>query len=118
MSEELTNEAVDSAIILENRVNERIEREVNRIINRDLSKLMAHEVDKAFMAYKDSMLMEISITVGKIMRHTEEENRKPLWESTPEELGLERDSLNRHMLSKSGKHDLTTGDIDAIRKQT
>ena len=111
MSEELTNEAIDSAIILENRVNERVEKEVTRIINRELSKLMAHEVDKAFMAYKDSMLMEISITVGKIMRHTEEENRKPLWESTPEELGLMHKDLNSHMIGKREED-------HAIRKQT
>lgn len=111
MSEELTNEAIDSAIILENKVKERVEREVNRIINRDLSKLMAHEVDKAFMAYKDSMLMEISITVGKIMRHTEEENRKPLWESTPEELGLMHKDLNSHMIGKREED-------HAIHKQT
>ena len=111
MSEELTNEAIDSAIILENKVNERVEKEVTRIINRELSKLVASEVHKAFEQYKNAMIMEISITVGKIMRNTEEENRKPLWASTPEELGLERDSLNRHMLGK---------DIDenAIRKQT
>ena len=111
MSEELTNEAVDAAIILENRVNERIEKEVTRVINRELSKLISFEVDKAFMAYKNSMMMEISVTVGKIMRHTEEENRKPLWESTPEELGLDPVDLNKHMLGK---------DIDdhAIRKQT
>ena len=111
MSEELTKEAIDAAIILENKVNERVEKEVTRVINRELSKLIAFEVDKAFMAYKNSMMMEISVTVGKIMRHTEEENRKPLWESTPEELGLDPADLNTHMLGK---------DIDdhAIRKQT
>lgn len=110
MSEELTNEAVDAAIILEGRVNERIEKEVHRVISRELSKLIASEVDKAFGAYKDSMMLEISITVGKIMRHTEEENRKPLWESTPEELGLMHKDLNSHMLGKKEED-------HAIRKQ-
>jgi hypothetical protein len=110
MSEELTQEAVDAAVILENRVNERVEKEVNRILDRQISKLVSLEVKKAFEQYKNSMMMEISITVGKIMRHTEEENRKPLWESTPEELGLTRADLNKHMLGK---------DIDnAIHKQT
>jgi hypothetical protein len=110
MSEELTKEAVDSAILLEGRVNERVEKEVNRILDRQISKLVTLEVNKAFEQYKNSMMMEISITVGKIMRHTEEENRKPLWASTPEELGLNRADLNKHMLGK---------DIDdAIRKQT
>lgn len=100
MNEELTQEAVDAAIILENRVNDRIEKEVHRVLDRQISKLIAMEVDKAFRAYKDAMLMEISVTVGKIMRHAEEENRKPLWESTPEELGLSRADLNKHMLGK------------------
>jgi hypothetical protein len=111
MSEELTKEAVDSAIILENRVNERVEKEVHRILDRQISKLVTLEVNKAFEQYKNAMMMEISITVGKIMRHTEEKNRKPLWESTPEEFGLTHKDLNKHMLGK---------DIDehAIRKQT
>jgi len=110
MSEELTNEAIDSAIILEGRIRERVEKEVERTINRYINSLVKSEVHKAFEEYKQEMLMEISITVGKIMRHTEEENRKPLWESTPEELGLMHKDLNTHMLGK---------DIDdhAIRKQ-
>jgi hypothetical protein len=115
MSEELTQEAVDAAIILENRVNERIEKEVHRVISRELSKLIAHEVDKAFMAYKDSMMMDISITVGKIMRHTEEENRKPLWASTPEEFGLDRADLNS---SSMRRLDDVQENLNAIRKQT
>jgi hypothetical protein len=111
MSEELTNEAVDSAILLEGRVNERVEKEVNRILDRQISKLVTLEVNKTFEQHKNAMMMEISITVGKIMRHTEEENRKPLWESTPEEFGLTHKDLNKHMLGK---------DIEehAIRKQT
>jgi hypothetical protein len=111
MSEELTNEAVDSAIILENRVNERVEKEVHRILDRQISKLVTLEVNKAFEQYKNLMMMEISITVGKLMRNTEEENRKPLWESTPEELGLMHKDLNSHMLGKREED-------HAIRKQT
>jgi hypothetical protein len=118
MSEELTNEAINSAILLEGRVNERVEKEVNRILDRQMSKIVKSEVNNAFAEYKQAMMMEISITVGKIMRNTEEENRKPLWASTPEELGLMHKDLNSHMLGKSGDHGFTTGDIDAIRKQT
>ena len=111
MSEELTQEAVNSAILLEGRVNERVEKEVNRILDRQISKLVAMEINKAFGAYKDAMMMEISVTIGKIMRNTEEENRKPLWASTPEELGLTHKELNSHMLGKEL-------DDHAIRKQT
>ena len=100
MSEELTQETVDAAVILEGKVNERVEKEVNRILDRQISKLVAMEINKAFGAYKDAMMMEISVTIGKIMRNTEEENRKPLWASTPEELGLTHKELNSHMLGK------------------
>jgi len=115
MSEELTNEAVDSAIILENKVNERVEKEVYRILDRQISKLVTLEVNKAFEQYKNAMMMEISITVGKIMRNTEEENRKPLWESTPEELGLMHKDLNS---SSMRRLDDVQENLNAIRKQT
>ena len=109
MNDDLTQEAVDSAIILENRITERVEKEVNRILNRQINKLVAVEIEKAFADYKNLMMMEISVTVGKIMRNTEEENRKPLWDSTPEELGLSHENLNSHMLGKELDH--------AIREQ-
>jgi hypothetical protein len=115
MSEELTNEAVDSAIILEGRVNERVEKEVNRILDRQISKLVAMEINKAFGAYKDAMMMEISVTIGKILRYTEEENRKPLWESTPEEFGLTAKDLNS---SSMRRLDDVQENLNAIRKQT
>jgi hypothetical protein len=108
MSDDLTQEAVDSAILLENRINERVEKEVNRIINRQVNKIVKNEVQEALLAYKQAMMMEISVTIGKIMRHTEEENRKPLWESTPEELGLNPTDLNKHMIERT---------THAIRKQ-
>ena len=117
MSDELTNEAIDAAIILENKVNERVEKEVNKIVNRQLSKLVRSEINNAFAEYKQSMMMEISVTVGKIMRNTEEENRKPLWESTPEELGLEPKHFEPH-----GLNPFVNGGTEeihhAIRKQT
>lgn len=111
MSEELTPEVVDTAVILEGKVNERVEKEVQRHVSRYLEKSIAAEVNKVFAAYKDAMMMEISITIGKIMRHTEEANRKPLWESTPEELGLTHKDLNSHMLGKREED-------HAIHKQT
>ena len=100
MSEEISQESVDAAIILENKVNERVEREVQRHVSRYLEKSIAAEVKKAFTDYKNAMMLEISITVGKIMRQTEEEKRKPLWESKPEDFGLTTEELNSHMLGK------------------
>jgi len=111
MSEELTNEAVDAAIILENRVNERVQKEVALMLNSMLRRTVKEEVQRAIGEEKHNMMMEITIAVGKALRSSEMEGRKPLWESTPEELGLDPADLNTHMLGK---------DIDdhAIRKQT
>ena len=110
MNEEITNEVVDTAVILEGRVNERVQKEVERILSGMLGKTVKEEVRKAMFEEKHNMMMEISITVGKALRASELEGRKPLWESTPEELGLDPADLNTHMLGK---------DIDnAIRKQT
>jgi hypothetical protein len=111
MSEELTQEAVDAAVILENRVNERVEKQVALNLNSMLRKAVKEEVQRAISEEKHNMMMEISITVGKALRASELEGRKPLWESTPEELGLTHAELNKHMLGK---------DIDehAIHKQT
>lgn len=110
MEDELTKEAVDAAIILEDKVNERVEKQVALNLNSMLRKAVKEEVQRAIAEEKQNMMMEISITVGKALRASELEGRKPLWESTPEELGLDSADLNKHMLGK---------DIDdhAIRKQ-
>jgi hypothetical protein len=111
MSEELTNEAVDSAVILENRVNERVRKEVALTLNGVLKQAVTDEVRRIFKEQKEIMLMEIAITVGKTLRTSDAEYRKPLWESTPEELGLTPKDLNSHMLGEREED-------HAIRKQT
>jgi hypothetical protein len=108
MNEEITNEVVDTAVILEGKVNERVRKEVERMLSGMLSKTVREEVRKAMGEEKHNMMMEISITVGKALRASEMEGRKPLWESTPEELGLNPADLNTHMLGKNID--------DAIRK--
>jgi hypothetical protein len=115
MSEELTNEAVDAAVILENRVNERVEKEVEKALASRLRKAVVAEVVKAISEEKQNMMMEISITVGKALRASELEGRKPLWESTPEELGLDRSDLNS---SSMRRLDDVQENLNAIRKQT
>jgi hypothetical protein len=100
MEDDLTKDAVDAAIILENKVNERVEKQVALNLNSMLRKAVKEEVQKAISEEKHNMMMEISIAVGKALRASEIEGRKPLWESTPEELGLDRADLNKHMLGK------------------
>ena len=115
MSEELTSEAVNSAILLEGRVNERVEKQVALNLNSMLRKAVKEEVQKAIAEEKQNMMMEISITVGKALRASELEGRKPLWESTPEEFGLDRADLNS---SSMRRLDDVQENLNAIRKQT
>jgi hypothetical protein len=100
MNDEPTQDAVDAAIILENRVAERVRKEVALTLNGVLKQAVTDEVRRIFKEQKELMLMEIAITVGKTLRTSEAEYRKPLWESTPEELGLNPADLNTHMLGK------------------
>ena len=115
MSEELTKEALDAAVIFENKVNERVEKEVEKALASRLRKAVVAEVVKAISEEKQNMMMEISITVGKALRASELEGRKPLWESTPEELGLDRSDLNS---SSMRRLDDVQENLNAIRKQT
>jgi hypothetical protein len=115
MSEELTNEAIDAAIILENKVNERVEKEVEKVLASRLRRAVVAEVVKAISEEKQNMMMEISITVGKALRSSELEGRKPLWESTPEEFGLTHEDLNK---SSMRRLDDIQENLNAIRKQT
>jgi predicted transcriptional regulator len=96
MENEITQEGLDSAILLENRIRERIREETNHI----LKELVASEVRKLFLDHKGVLLMEITTSINQMLRGFIDEKRKPLWESTPEELGLSRDDLNKHMLGK------------------
>jgi len=100
----MPNEEIDTAIILEGEIKRRVEQVVEKVVVNMVGKIIHEELNK----YKAEMLMEVSINVGKMLRVVENEGRKPLWESTPEEFGLTREELNRsHM-----------GSDYAIRKQT
>lgn len=100
----MENEAVDSALILEGELKKRVHAIVERVVINIVGKVIHEELNK----YKNEMLMEVCIAVGKTMRVAENEGRKPLWEATPEEFGLTREELNTHMI----------GNPNAIREQT
>ncbi len=96
MSEELDQEAVDAAIILENRVNERI----REAVRHEVRELVITEVNRLFREHHGSLVMEVTTSINQMLRGFIEQERRPLWESTPEELGLSREDLNRHMLGE------------------
>jgi len=98
MSEEFDQEAVDSAIILENKIKDRVKVIVQQEVTAAADKL----VREAFHTYKKEMMLEMSITIGKMLRVVDEEERKPLWETDLKELGFEPVS-DYHALHKDPK---------------
>lgn len=88
---QMTNEETDTALILENELKRRVNEVVERVVVNTVGKIIHQELNK----YKNEMLMEVCVAVGKTMRVAENEGRKPLWEATPEEFGLTREELNK-----------------------
>lgn len=93
---EMTNQEIDTALILEGELKRRV-REVVSILAREITR---EEIRKLFIEQKDSMLMEVAIAVGKMLQVVENEGRKPLWEASPEEFGLTKEALDNHMIEK------------------
>lgn len=102
---EMTNQETDTALILENE----LKRRVREVVGQVAQEIVRKEMREAFANQKETMLMEVSLTVGKHLLLIENEGRKPLWEATPEEFGLAREDLETHNIQKV---------TDAIREQT
>lgn len=112
---QMTNQETDTALILENELTRRVREVVRGIVN----DVVAEQMAEKFAQQKASMLMEVSIAVGKNLQVIENEGRKPLWEATPEDFGLTKEDLNKHMLSSERFTEPTKQDIDnALREQT
>ena len=92
----MENHEVDSAILLEGE----IKRRVQEIVRGEVERAVVNHIGRVIQEEKERMMMEIAITVGKSIRLANEENRKPLWESTPEEFGLTVEELNRSSIRR------------------
>jgi hypothetical protein len=99
----MNNEQTDTALILENELKRRVSEVVHEVVRRQVKDV----VEREFAQAKSNMMMEMSVTIGKMLQLIEKEDRKPLWESTPAEFGLTEMQLNTHNL-KGGK--------DAVRE--
>ena len=86
----MTNEETDTALILEGELKRRVKEVVERIVVNMVGKIIHDELNK----YKSEMMLEVAISVGKMLRLVEQEGRKPLWEATPEEFGLTQQDIN------------------------
>jgi len=93
---EMTNQETDTALILENELKRRVREVAGELVRSVVRDVMAQELQKQ----KENMLLEVSLAVGKMLRVIEEEDRRPLWEATPEEFGLTAKDLNTHMIGK------------------
>jgi hypothetical protein len=113
---EMTNQETDTALILENELKRRVKEVVERVVVNIVGKVIHEELNK----YKAEMMMEISIAVGKTLQVVENEGRKPLWDSTPEEFGLTNKSLNTHAMTpiRNVYNNIDKELPDALRKQT
>lgn len=92
----MTNQETDTALILENELQRRVKQVLAGVVHDVVKQVM----EKQFAMQKEAMLMEVSLSVGKMFKVIEEEGRKPLWEATPEEFGLTKEDLATHALGR------------------
>jgi hypothetical protein len=92
----MTNQETDTALILENELRRRVKEVALEIVRAEIRK----EVKQIFLAQKDSLMFEISVKIGQMLKMIQEEDRKPLWETKPEDFGLAKKDLNRQMIEK------------------
>ena len=89
----------------DSRLNGFIKGLIERTVVNVIGKTIHEELDK----YKQEMIMEICIAVGRTIQVADKQGRAPLWETDPAEFGLGEAELNSHMIE---------GSQNAIRKQT
>jgi len=108
MTQQMPNDEIDTALILEGELKRRVSEVVGRIVEEKVINMVGKIIQDELSKYKAETMMEVSINVGKMLKMIENESRKPLWETDLTEFGLTKEQLNSHML----------GDKDALRQQT
>jgi hypothetical protein len=94
---EMTNQETDTALILENE----LKRRVSAVVRSELAGTVHQIVKKELDTYKNEMMTEIMLSIGKALQQIEKEGRTPLWEGPPptEMFGLTKEDLNTHMIN-------------------
>jgi len=94
---EMTNQETDTALILENE----LKRRVSAVVRSELAGTVHQIVKKELDTYKNEMMTEIMLSIGKALQQIEKEGRTPLWEGQPptEMFGLTKEDLNTHMIN-------------------
>lgn len=96
---EMTNTETDTALLLENE----LKRRVSVVVRSELAVTVHDIVKKELDSYKNEMMTEIMLSIGKALRQIEKEERKPLWESKPEDFNLtakDMETQNDYQLNK------------------
>lgn len=84
----MTNQETDTALILENELKRRVREVALEIVRAEIRK----EVKQIFTDQKDSLMFEISVKIGQMLKLIQEEDRKPLWEANFEDFKLVKES--------------------------
>ena len=74
---QMTNQETDTALILEGELKRRVKEVVEPLVVDMVRKIIREELNK----YKSEMMLEVAISVGRMLRLVDQEGRKPLWEN-------------------------------------
>jgi hypothetical protein len=90
---------IDSMLLLEGKLQERVNNLIGKNVERTVINIIGKQIQEAIKREKEEMLLEIAIKVGQMLKNVDKDERKPLWESTPEEFKLTSAELNTHMIT-------------------
>jgi hypothetical protein len=102
---------IDSMLLLEGKLQERVNKLIGTTVERTIVNIIGRQIQEAVQREKEEMMLEIAIKVGQMLKAVEKDERRPLWESTPEEFKLTHADLNSHMIS--GKISMENDDAQA-----
>lgn len=74
---QMTNQETDTALILEGELKRRVREIVEPLVVDMVRRIIREELSKN----KSEMMLEVAVSVGKMLRVVEQEGRKPLWEN-------------------------------------
>jgi len=77
--EELDNQSLDAALILEEKLKERVKAVLQSVV----VNVIGREIHAAIEREKQAMMTEITLSIGKALQSIEKDGRVPLWETNP-----------------------------------
>jgi hypothetical protein len=73
----MINQETDTALILEGELKRRVKEILEPLVADMARRIIREELNK----YKSEMMLEVAISVGRMLRLVDQEGRKPLWEN-------------------------------------